>query len=613
MADVRLETLLEHVKRTRGFDFTGYKRASLERRIQKRMTAVGVADYGAYLDVLEVDPGEFAHLFDTILINVTGFFRDAPAWELLSTTILPRLLESIGPNDPVRVWSAGCSSGQETYTIAMLLAEALGEGPYCDRVKLYATDVDEHALALARAATYSARDVEAVPPVLLDRYFERVDSRFAFRKDLRRTVIFGRNDLVQDAPISRVDLLSCRNTLMYLNAETQGRVLDRFNFALNPWGFLFLGKSEMLITHGELFRPVDLRRRVFQKVPRPTLRERLAFAPPGLEDHSGPATSAIVRDRAFDASPVAQIVIDDQMAVVHINQQARTMFGLTAGDVGRTLKDLELSYRPVELRANLELAMRELRTVSVPAVTATMPSGDKREMDVQIVPLVAGQEWLGATILYHDVSSQRRLEADLETAKREIETAYEELQSTVEELETTNEELQSTNEELETTNEELQSSNEELETTNEELQSTNEELETINEEVEQRSVALDRVNAFLERILTTLEVAVAVIDGDQRIRLWNGQSTELWGLRPEEAEGQHLLSLDLGVPLDDLRAVVQTALAGEDDRAQRVVDATNRRGRPVRLQVTGLPTAVDGGQTGAIILMDVVAEDGRAH
>src|SRR6059058_3379228 len=337
-----IENLLDYLKRTRGFDFTGYKRSSLERRISRRLEDMGIDDYGAYLDYLEVQPDEFAFFFNTILINVTGFFRDAPAWDYFASDVVPALLNSIGSETPIRVWCAGCASGEETYTMAMLLAEALGEDAYLQRVKIYGTDVDEEALAEARHATYTAKQVEGVPETLRERYFERVEQRYVFRKHLRRTVIFGRNDLVQDAPISRTDILGCRNTLMYFNAETQSRILNRFNFALNDWDFLFLGKSEMLITHSDLFTPVDLKRRVFTKVSKPTLRDRLMVV---AHDAHLPVIegSAAIRETAFDADPAAQLVLDPEANVISVNRAARELFGLVRTDVGRPLKDLELS------------------------------------------------------------------------------------------------------------------------------------------------------------------------------------------------------------------------------------------------------------------------------
>src|SRR5947209_8548037 len=268
--------LLEYLKRSRGFDFTGYKPTSLERRIRKRMEGVNVESFEDYVDYLEVHPDEFVHLFNTILINVTSFFRDPPAWDYLAREVLPRLLAERPSGEPIRVWSAGCASGQEAYTLAMLLAEALGTEAFRERVKIYGTDVDLDALNQARHASYAAREVEDVPPELLAKYFEPAGDRYVFQKDLRRCVIFGRHDLIQDAPISRLDLLVCRNTLMYFNAETQARILNRFHFAVNDGGYLFLGKAEMLLSQGgNAFAPVDLKRRLFTKAPGANPRPRL--------------------------------------------------------------------------------------------------------------------------------------------------------------------------------------------------------------------------------------------------------------------------------------------------------------------------------------------------
>jgi len=257
------EALLEYLQRTRGFDFTGYKRPTLMRRVSKRVEMLHLADYAEYLDYLEVHPEEFETLFNTILINVTAFFRDPKAWDFLQSDIVPRLLETRGPDAPLRVWSAGCASGEEAYTLAMVFAEALGPEAFQQRVKIYATDVDEEALAKARQAAYTTEEVRPVPDALREKYFEFTGGRYLFRPEFRRTVIFGRHDLVQDSPISRLDLIVCRNTLMYLNADTQTQVLARLHFALQERGFLFMGKSEMLLTHGELFAPVQSPHRVF--------------------------------------------------------------------------------------------------------------------------------------------------------------------------------------------------------------------------------------------------------------------------------------------------------------------------------------------------------------
>src|SRR5580700_7048457 len=215
------EDLLLMLKETRGFDFTGYKRSTLLRRVHRRMALLNLTVFGEYRDYLELQPDEFGLLFDSMLINVTSFFRDPLAWQALSETVLPELTSAKSATAPIRAWSAGCATGEEAYTLAMVLAEALGRDQFRERVKIYATDLDEDALQEARAGTYETAALAAVPEQLRDTYFEPAGPKYAFRRDLRRQVIFGRNDLTRDAPISRVDLLVARNTLMYFNAETQ--------------------------------------------------------------------------------------------------------------------------------------------------------------------------------------------------------------------------------------------------------------------------------------------------------------------------------------------------------------------------------------------------------
>src|SRR3954447_3542558 len=477
--DPALETLLEFLKRSRGFDFTGYKRTSLERRLRRRMDSVGCQTFGDYLDYLEVHPDEYGQLFDTLLINVTEFFRDPPAWEHLREEVLPELLAGKPPEEPVRVWSAGCASGQEAYSAAMVLVELLGLESFLARVKIYATDIDEDALSTARLATYTAKEVAGVPEPLRERYFEPFDSRLAFRKDLRRNVIFGRNNLVQDAPISRLDLLMCRNTLMYFNAETQARILRHFHFALGEHGVLMLGKSEMMTSHRDFFEPSDLKKRVFRRVARaPSLQARLTGLANG--DVAGPPLAEderLSRDAALEVGADAHLIVSRAGRLTFANLAARALFRIGLDDIGRPFQDLGISYQPVELRSAVDDALREHHRVGLGETRFTPDTGLERTLDVSVNPLQAnGGEILGVSIMFEDATRYSALQRELEGNRRDLELAYEELQSTIDELETTNEELQSANEELQTTNEELQSTNEELETMNEELRSTNEEL-----------------------------------------------------------------------------------------------------------------------------------------
>ncbi len=606
--DESFEALLCYMRDSRGFDFTGYKRASLMRRVRHRMDQAGVETFEQYLDMLEANSNEFAALFNTILINVTAFFRDPDAWEYIATDVIPRMLAERGPDDPIRVWSAGCASGQEAYTLAMLLAEALGPEAFRQRVKIYATDVDEDALTEARAATYDAKAVESVPPEFLERYFENVNGRYVFHKDLRRAVIFGRNDLVKDAPISRVDLLVCRNTLMYMNAETQRSVLGRLHFALAPQGTLFLGHAEMLLSHSDRFTPLNLKHRVFRKV---------AGAHRGLDRYDPAAAMydrhgdlpglTTLRDLAFRASPVAQIVVTGEDTVAMINQQAETLFGLSARDIGRLLRDLEVSYRPVELRAYLEQAKVERRSARIQDVKWQRPGAETVWFEIHINPLVDSENGLlGVSIVFFDVTATRALLDKVVQTNRQLEAAYEELQSTNEELETTNEELQSTVEELETTNEELQSTNEELETMNEELQSTNDELHTINDALRERSVELDEARTFLDSLVNSIHLGMVVVDREMRVVVWNRGCEELWGLRADETTGQVLTSLDIGLPTDQVRPLIGNAFVDPANPGEAFVDAVNRRGRPTRVRVTcmGFQSSLEDGVNGALLLME---------
>ncbi|MFF5232185.1 CheR family methyltransferase [Dactylosporangium sp. NPDC000521] len=607
--DYAFEALLTYLKEARGFDFTGYKRSSLMRRVNRRIAQLGMHGYSEYLDQLQVHPDEFTTLFNTILINVTSFFRDSEPWDYLRTELIPRMLAESKPDAPLRIWSAGCASGEEAYSLAMLLCEVLGPDEFRRRVKIYATDVDEEGLTQARQAVYNERDVQALPDGMLERYFDVVGNRYSFRKDLRRSVIFGRNDLVQDAPISRIDLLVCRNTLMYFNAETQARILTRFHFALAPAGLLFLGKAEMLLSHATLFAPVDLKRRVFRRAARPPfLGDPVLAVPAPPLDASRLTGLERLRHEAFTAGPVAQLVITDTGLVALVNHQAETLFGLSSSDCGRPFRDLDLSYRPVELRGHIEKAKTERRVVRVADVQHTTGQGEKFHLDVQIHPLTDGSgELLGTAIVFQDITTARRLQQELEHTNQQLEAAYEELQSTNEELETTNEELQSTVEELETTNEELQSTNEELETMNEELQSTNDELQAINEELQDRTGEVHESNVFLQAILSSLRSGVVVLDPELRVMVWNRRMDDLWGIRAEEAVGQHFLNLDIGLPTDQLRPLIRSVLGPGPAQDHLTLSAINRRGRPTSLRIAA-NLLVDGNDTaaGAILVMDPV-------
>ena len=603
--DPELEALLLHLKETRGFDFAGYKRATLERRVRRRMQTVNVATYADYLDYLEVHPEEFAGLFNTILINVTSFFRDADAWAALRSDIVPELLNA-NPSGPIRVWSAGCATGEEAYGLAVVFAEVLGIEEFRERVKIYATDVDEEALAVARQATVSEQTLSQLPPEVQQRYFEPNGQRRTFRSDLRRSVIFGRNDLLQDAPISRIDLLACRNTLMYFNADAQSRILERFRFALRDTGVLFLGKAEMLLAQRNLFEPLDLKNRFFRKVPASRTGEP-QMAVTGAVRLFDMSEFDKLREEAFFLAPFAQITVTADGTIASTNVRADSVFGVGPRAVGRPLAEFEVSYRPIELRRYIDEAMSEGHPVTVPEVSWSRGPGGPRWFDILVWPIVTAGQSIGASITFEDSTRFHKLQEEYEDANRQLEAAYEELQSTNEELETTNEELQSTVEELETTNEELQSTNEELETMNEELQSMNDELQSINEELRDRTTELDHVNRFLDSVLASLRAAVIVVGKDMQVQAWNRRAEDFWGLRQDEVIDQHFLNLDIGLPVHELAPTIRSVLAGEpvqQDGHGIVLTAVNRRGRQVSIRVNYGPLTSADGPLGVIMAMD---------
>ena len=523
--------------------------------------------------------------------------------------MIPQILEYRQAPSPIRVWSAGCATGEEAYTAAMLLAEALGLDQFAARVKIYATDIDEDALGVARSATYAAKQLENVPDDLRERYFHEAGDAYSFRNDIQRFVIFGRNDLLQDPPISRVDLLISRNTLMYFEAEAQERVLANFAFALHRPGFLVAGKAEALQSRTTLFEPYDLKHRIFVKNQSADGDLRMARPMPRAETLRAQADA--LTDSAFEYGAHPQLIVDVAGNLVSANHAARALFRLHQQDVGRPLQDLELSYRPVELRSLIERVLVERRSVSVKEVPWPSVGGEPRTLDVQLGPLVdAGGVVVGVQVAFADVTRFQALHDDLDRARRDLETAHEELQSTVEELETTNEELQSTNEELETTNEELQSTNEELETMNEELQSTNEELEAMNDELRERTDEALHANSFLNSILSSLDRVVVVLDRQLRVVEWSRAAADVWGLRSDEVVGDHFLNLDFGLTVGDLREPIRNVLAGKEQPPLRLA-ARNRVGHPVACGIAFAPLRTHRAEVDGVILLMSVSPDGE--
>jgi two-component system CheB/CheR fusion protein len=533
--DVTLKDLLQEFAEQRNFDFRGYKKTTLERRFRRRMFQLNMTGYAEYGKYIRQHPEEVNRLLNTILINVTEFFRDPPAWEILRHELLPPLLKRIKPGHSLRAWSAGCASGEEAYSIAMLLAEYFGSRIRDYDVKIYATDIDEEELNSARRGEYSLEAVRRVRPEWREKYF-RGKELLRVTREIRRLVIFGKSNLAQDAPISHVDLLVCRNLLIYFDSDLQKQILARLHYALEPGGILFLGKSESQLTNSQQFQRLNARWRIFRRISgssavddRPEITEEIVSPATNQPTRTGQELESLKQNHRYlmETLRVGVIALGPDDTIVQHNTFAQTLCGVSPINmVERRLADTDLYSRIADLGPRLS-ATRLNNEAS--RFSARIKAGaEEKLVEVTLRPLLSDKGERSGTLIYlEDQSIQEKLQATVE----ELESTSEELQSANEELETTNEELQSTNEELETTNEELQSTNEELETTNEELQSLNEELETTNQELEERTKELDQVNSVYAQTLEKIRLPVMLVNQERHIEFWNSRALRLFGFK----------------------------------------------------------------------------------
>jgi two-component system, chemotaxis family, CheB/CheR fusion protein len=599
VAETSVDALLEYLRQRCGADFSS-KRSDLIRQTAARRREARIASLEEYLGYLDKHPEGVSRLLDALLGEVSQFFQDPEMWELLGRKIIPAIAAGKDDSEPIRVWSAGCASGAEVFTLAIVLAESVGLEQFRRRVSIYATDVSDDALAKARQGIYDAKMLEPVGAALRSRYFEGADNRYRLRRDIRRSIVFGRHDLAHDVPISRLDLLICRNRLVYLDRQTQARVLARFHYALNPRGFLLLGSVDTLLDPGHLFEPVGRAPRVFAK--KVSVHEAQALGPGALNaEHRGDRTVQLGQE-VFTAMSLAQIVVDADGTLALANRLARTMFDLDGKDLGRPFRDLEVSFQPVELRSLIDRARIEGGEVVRRGVERALPLEGTQYLDVQVKPLRDPRGvFLGAVISFDDTTEARHAQSELRHASEDLQTAHEELQSANEELETTNEELRSTVEELEATNEELHAINEEHEAMNEELHSTNGELRSMNEQLHDRTEELQRSKLVLEAILGNIGSGIVVVDQELNILVWSKKMQDLWGLRADEVQGRSLAKLDIGLPVTDLLDPLRDCLVGSPGGRDLVVTAIERRGRMLRCRVsmTALPAE---GEVRAVVI-----------
>ncbi len=550
--DEELDRLLQKLHAERGFDFRDYKKLSLRRRFQKRLDELKIGTYPEYERYLDTHQDEYPKLFETLLINVTEFFRDPEAWKIIEEKVLPEIIARKKKGDAIRFWSAGCASGEEPYTIGILLFEALGNAINDFDVKIYATDIDENALAEARKGYYRPEKLKNVSPERLKKYFSKEDDSYKIDRSIRQLVAFGRQDLATDAPISRLDLLVCRNVLIYFNVQLQNKLLYRFNFALSQGGYTFFGKSESTLTGSRLFGTVSPKWRIFKKTRniselepaerRTALIEEATVGKAVSEASKEIKTLDFYHQTIINTMKPALIVLNKHNIVSTWNPAAGQMWMIKSDyALGRNFYEMGMGDRIPGISDVIRDAIREKKPVTISDMEIINPKGEKRYVDVTTVPLVGQNgELQGTIMMMDDVTDDRRLRdelkcsnEDLQELNAKLETTNEELESTNEELETTAEELQSTAEELETSNEELQSTNEELETSNEELRSLNEELETTNDELRERTGQLNVINAYNEGIINNVDEGLIVLDKEGMVTTWNPAASQIWGRRLE--------------------------------------------------------------------------------
>ena len=600
-----LKDLVRELAEERGVDFRGYKPASLERRIRRRMQQLDIESFQEYGDFIRRKPSETTELLNTVLINVTRFFRDPQAWEVLREEVLPVLFKGRGPGSSFRVWCAGCASGEEPYSVAILLAELLGAKLKEYEIKIYGTDHDENALSIARRAEYSPEAARGVSPEIKAKYFAGENTVRVVR-EVRRMVIFGRSNLLSDAPISHVDLLICRNVLIYFDAVAQAHILSRFKYALNEGGILFLGKAESQLKGESEFIPVDAKWRIFQRRSGnangewpAAVKNNMASDAKQESQQQALNTLKLYSDTLLATLESGILIMDPEDTVVSQNEKVQKLFDLNSKMVGQKLQNTELWQRCAELREHLsESRSSPPKTVRFdchpsPNIVVTMT--------VKPVTNEAGGTLMGTLLHMENVTPRVSLQSTVE----ELETTAEELQSTNEELETTNEELQSTNEELETTNEELQSTNEELETTNEELQSLNEELETTNEELSSRTRELDEVNARYSEMMERMPWPVFLVRDDAVIYMYNSAAQKLFGFAKPSEKGMRLQEL----PMD--RRTRQTMLRRHRHVIQSRKESNVREWHLVTNRFSGLanvrftPLSADRPGHGTIVMFQI--------
>ncbi|WP_372896124.1 CheR family methyltransferase [Stieleria sp.] len=538
--------IAEHLLEATGHNFQHYKITMLMRRILRRMHVLKIATAGEYLFHLQKSEEETRALFRELLIGVTAFFRDPEAFNAIATTVLPKIFEGRSPQDVVRIWVAGCSTGEEAYSLAMLCREQVDELDDPPEVRIFATDIDDRALQIARAGSYPTGIEDHVSSARLKRFFIKRGKRYQVTQEIRELVLFSKHNLISDPPFSRQDLISCRNLLIYLGEHLQEKLIPLFHYATRPAGFLFLGPSETVSSHGELFKPFDTKCRISQRKGTATgsisaLVTRHGEVKPvyGGETQSDATIDLnVIRQRILlDEFTPKAVVIDQTGTVLNASDGISKYLEVSGGDFHNNIVKMALPSLRIGLRAALNEAKKLRRRITHDNLSIRDDDLMQRVMlTVQPMPQLGEDDEL-FMVVFHDVGEpMRREEFDqppdaISTGDQDADVIIAQLER---ELESTRSDLERTLQDMEAANEELKSSNEELLSMNEELQSANEELETSKEEIRAGSEAVARAHADLENLLRSTQIATVFLDNDRRIRSFTPAIAEIYSLIPTD-------------------------------------------------------------------------------
>ena len=576
-----LAAILTQLRLHTGQDFTNYKRPTVRRRIDRRIGVAQVADLAEYAHFIREHPDEAHALLKDMLISVTNFFRDPQAFDALERSVIPKLFENKGPNGFVRVWVAGCATGEEAYSVAMMLSEYAQLLAAPPSIQVFASDINMEAIATARAGFYTLNDAADVSPQRLRRYFTEVSDGYSIRRELREMVLFAHHNLLRDPPFSHIDLVTCRNLLIYLNRAGQERAMNIFHFALNPGSYLFLGSSETAGDYSDLFVTADKESHIFQArtaVPR-IHQQMLAAAPPRAAVQLIPELKQEIKvrerlayldlhQRLLEMYAPPSVLVNAEYDIVHLSESAGRYIVLPGGEPTHNLLAVVRPELRLELRSALFQAAQDGTNVEVPPVP--MRVGEHSEAVKLVVrPVTSAADTargfylilFGQTAEDIPATADAEIMRSVEPVARQLEAELvhvrAQLRSTIEQYEVQHEELRASNEELQAMNEELRSTAEELETSKEELQSLNEELTTVNQELKNKIEEQGQTNNDLQNLIGATNFATVFLDRTLRVKLFTPHARDIFNLN----------STDLGRPLSDITSHIDVGALTPDVEA----------------------------------------------